>query len=238
MFSQRLYYQSHGILIHSIWKVGAMVARKRRIGIMGGTFDPIHYGHLVTAERARGDYELDQVLFLPSGTPPHKPLDQVTDVKHRYMMTVLATLTNPYFEVSRVDIDREGKSYTIDTLRILKSIYPESELFFITGADAILEIMSWKNPERLLELSEFIAATRPGFCLENSSQQVVEWFKRNNKRLHLLQVPAMAISSTDIRSRVAQGQSIRYLVPEVVEHYIKKNRLYHSQHPDREGCDE
>lgn len=204
-----------------------MSQKKLRLGVMGGTFDPIHYGHLVTAEEARGEFGLDQVLFLPSGIPPHKNPNQVTDAKHRYTMTVLATLTNPHFDVSRLDIDRDGVSYTIDTLRILKEQYgKDTELFFITGADAILEIMSWKDPEQILKLAEFIAATRPGFCLSEQLSQVKDWFARQDKRLHLLQVPAMAISSTDIRGRVSSGRSVRYLLPEEVEYYIKKNQLY------------
>ncbi len=199
----------------------------KRIGIMGGTFDPIHYGHLVTAEAARGQFQLSQVLFLPSGTPPHKDPAQVTDTKHRYTMTVLATLTNPYFEVSRVDIDRSGATYTIDALRILQDLHGSNvRLFFITGADAILEIMGWKDSEELLGMAEFIAATRPGFQLEDRQGTIHHWFSSQNKRLHILQVPAMAISSTDIRTRVHNGESIRYLVPETVDYYIRKNRLY------------
>jgi len=209
--------------------------KRLKIGIMGGTFDPIHYGHLVTAEGARSEYQLDQVLFLPSGTPPHKNPHAVTDSEHRYMMTVLATLTNPHFEASRVDIDREGVSYTIDTLKIVRNLYSDNcDLFFITGADAILEIMSWKDPENLLQIAEFIAATRPGFSLESKSNKIKDWFDCHKKRLHLLRVPAMAISSTDIRRRVAKGHSIRYLVPEQIEHYIQRHKLYHCNRPNSE----
>lgn len=199
----------------------------RKIGIMGGTFDPIHYGHLVTAEAALGEYQLDQVLFLPSGTPPHKDTRKVSDAKHRHLMTVLATLTNPQFEVSRLDIDREGVTYTIDSLRLLKEHYgPNTELYFITGADVVMELMNWKTPERLLELAEFIAATRPGFSYGSKKSEVTDWFIKHDKRLHELKVPAMAISSTDVRQRVKSNKSIRYLVPETVEYYIHKNNLY------------
>lgn len=199
--------------------------RAKRIGIMGGTFDPIHYGHLVTAEGARGEYSLDHVLFLPSGIPSHKNPQQVTDPDHRYLMTVLATLTNPHFGASRIDIDREGVTYTIDTLTDLQQIYGvETELFFITGADVIMNIMTWKDTKKMLQLADFIAATRPGFKFE--SDKMKEWFAQQDKRLHQLQVPAMAISSTDIRQRVMDGKSIRYLVPETVESYIRKNKLY------------
>ncbi|NLL42357.1 MAG: nicotinate-nucleotide adenylyltransferase [Firmicutes bacterium] len=198
-----------------------------RIGIMGGTFDPVHYGHLVTAEGARCVYKLDQVFFLPSGKPPHKLMKQVSDAEHRYMMTVLATLTNPHFEVSRLDIDREGISYTIDTLKYLREYYgPEAELFFITGADAIFEITDWKDHDEYLTIAHFIAAARPGFALEELPKATQDWVDKHANRFHVLNVPAMAISSTEIRERVRSGMSIRYLVPEPVEHYIKRHKLY------------
>lgn len=198
-----------------------------RVGIMGGTFDPVHYGHLVTAEGARSGFELDQVLFMPSGRPPHKTTKQVSSSEDRYMMTVLATLTNPYFEVSRIDIDREGISYTIDTLRILRQQYgPDAELFFITGADAIFEIMGWKDSDEYLKIAQFIAATRPGFSLEELPVATQKWVGQHQERFHVLRVPAMAISSTEIRERVRSGDSIRYLVPEQVDHYIRRHRLY------------
>jgi nicotinate-nucleotide adenylyltransferase len=194
---------------------------------MGGTFDPVHYGHLVTAEGARFEYGLDQVLFLPSGKPPHKTNKQVSEAEHRYMMTVLATLTNPHFEVSRLDIDREGVSYTIDSLRILREKFgPQTELFFITGADAIFEITDWKDSEEYLTIAHFIAAARPGFCLEELPQTTQNWVGEHGDRFHVLRVPAMAISSTEIRERVRKGTSIRYLVPEQVEHYIRRHGLY------------
>ncbi len=198
-----------------------------KVGIMGGTFDPVHYGHLVTAEGARCEYGLDQVLFLPSGKPPHKTDKQVTDAEHRYMMTVLATLSNPYFEVSRLDIDREGLTYTIDALRTLRELYgPDVELYFITGADAIFEITNWKDSDEYLDIAHFIAAARPGFSLEELPQSTQKWVGQHGDRFHVLKVPAMAISSTEIRERVQGNTSIRYLVPEQVEHYIKRHGLY------------
>lgn len=198
-----------------------------RLGIMGGTFDPVHYGHLVTAEGARSAFDLDQVLFLPTGKPPHKTMARVSDAEHRYMMTVLATLTNPHFEVSRLEIDRKGVSYTIDTLRILREHYgPKTELFFITGADAIFDIMSWKDAEDYLTIAHFVAASRPGFSLEELPESTQEWIDQRQDRFHVLRVPAMAISSTEIRERVSSGNSIRYLVPESVEHYIRRQHLY------------
>lgn len=204
-----------------------MTEAVRKLGIMGGTFDPIHFGHLVTAEAARKEFGLERVLFLPSGTPPHKNPQGVSDAEHRYMMTVLATLSNPYFDVSRVDIDREGISYTVDTLRILREQYgDDTELYFITGADAILEIMRWKSSDELLQLAQFIGATRPGFELDSIPPETKAWLDQYPDRVHMIKVPALAISSTDIRERVRSGNSIRYLVPEPVEHYIRRNGLY------------
>lgn len=204
-----------------------MSSKGVKIGIMGGTFDPVHYGHLVTAEGARCEFGLDHVLFMPSGIPPHKTKKKVSSPEHRYMMTVLATLTNPHFEVSRIDIDREGISYTIDTLLILREQYgPTAELYFITGADAIFEIMNWKDADKLLKIAHFIAATRPGFSLEELPVKTQQWVDEHQDRFHVLKVPAMAISSTDIRKRVRNGHSIRYLVPEPVDHYILRHGLY------------
>ncbi|NLJ81315.1 MAG: nicotinate-nucleotide adenylyltransferase [Firmicutes bacterium] len=204
-----------------------MAAKIARVGVMGGTFDPIHFGHLVTAEGARCEFGLDQVLFLPSGQPPHKDLKEVTPANHRYMMTVLATLTNPYFEVSRIDIDRRGISYTIDSLKCLRQEYGAgTELFFITGADAVFEIMTWKDSKKLLEIAHFIAATRPGFSLEDLPAETRAWIAKHRERFYVLQIPAMAISSTNIRQRVRDGHSIRYLVPQQVDYYIRRHWLY------------
>jgi nicotinate-nucleotide adenylyltransferase len=214
------------------------MSKLSKLGIMGGTFDPIHYGHLVTAEGARFTFGLDQVLFMPSGRPPHKKDAQVSDAEHRYMMTVLATLTNPHFEVSRLEIDRPGTSYTIDTLRALQEQYgPGTELYFITGADAIFDIATWKDCDECLALAHFVAATRPGFSLDHLPASTRQWVARHKERFHILQVPAMAISSTEIRERVRAGSSIRYLVPEPVEHYIRRQRLYVQALPQsRERC--
>ncbi|MGI6606778.1 MAG: nicotinate-nucleotide adenylyltransferase [Peptococcia bacterium] len=202
--------------------------RNKRIGLMGGTFDPIHQGHLVTAEAARSEFSLEKVIFVPSGNPPHKMASTVTNKEQRYLMTVLATAANPYFEVSRVEIERPGQSYAIDTVRYFKSrMDNESELFFITGADAIFEIVTWKDVEGLFDRCTFIAATRPGFNLDALREKLI-------KRLSLqclekiipLEVPAMAISSTDIRERIRNNRTVKYLLPEEVENYIYKNKLY------------
>ncbi|MDR2712025.1 MAG: nicotinate-nucleotide adenylyltransferase [Clostridiales bacterium] len=199
---------------------------KKRVGLMGGTFDPIHYGHLVTAESARTKFGLDQVIFIPCGDPPHKDKGKVSPAAQRLMMVTLATITNSYFHVSDVEIRREGYSYTYDTVEYFHKHYRGScELFFITGADAIRSIYSWKNMELLLERCFFIAATRPGFNLEEWERQ--EQLPLNLwQRIHFMAIPALAISSTDIRSRVGKGEAIKYLLPREVEAYIGKQGLY------------
>lgn len=203
-----------------------------RIGIMGGTFDPIHYGHLVTAEAARWEFQLDRVMFIPAGNPPHKSSRRVSPAEDRFAMSLLATVTHPNFSVSPLEMEREGPSYTVDTLKDLKAVYANAELYFITGADAILEILSWKNPEELLLTSSFVAASRPGY----SSQQLDELLEKLppelRERIIPLQVPALAISSSDLRRRVAEGRPIKYLLPEAVESYIRKAGLYLSENDD------
>jgi len=193
-----------------------------RIGIMGGTFDPIHYGHLVTAEEALVQFNLDKVVFMPTGTPVRKTHREVTPAEHRYLMTVIATASNPDFEVSRMEVDRPGPTYTVDTMLALRADFgPETDLFFITGADAVWEILTWKDSEVLADVCSFIAATRPGYDLSRFSRDDAD-------RMHVefMEVPALAISSTDIRRRVAERRPIRYLLPEAVAAYIRKNRLY------------
>lgn len=193
---------------------------------MGGTFDPIHYGHLVTAEAARSRFDLDAVVFVPSGRPPHKKDYPVTASEHRYLMTVVAVVTNQYFDVSRMEIDREGYSYTVDTIREFRRLFPDTELYFITGADAVLEILTWKNMREILDDCHLIAATRPGYELDNLRNHLKHGVGENINKIHAIEVPALAISSTAIRKRVAQGQPIKYLLPEAVEQYILKNKLY------------
>ncbi|MDN5347290.1 MAG: nicotinate-nucleotide adenylyltransferase [Clostridia bacterium] len=194
---------------------------------MGGTFDPIHFGHLVTAEAARHEFSLEKVIFVPSGLPPHKKGYQVTPAEHRYRMTVLATRNNPYFAVSRVEIDRPGYSYAIDTVLEFRKCYgKEVELYFITGADAILEILTWKDVNLLLQECQFIAATRPGFHLERLQEALPGLPVEGRHRIHFIEVPALAISSTDIRKRVKEGRPIKYLLPDDVEEYIRCHDLY------------
>ncbi|MCS7234594.1 MAG: nicotinate-nucleotide adenylyltransferase [Armatimonadota bacterium] len=199
-----------------------------RIGIMGGTFDPVHLGHLVTAEEARWQLGLDRVIFVPNRHPPHKDPGEVTDPEHRFRMTFLATATNPYFDVSREEIDRPGPSYTVDTLRAFRARWAGVELFYITGADAIHQILrgEWHRTEELLRLCEFIAASRPGYSLNREDWHNSSIGRAYRDRIHLLEIPALAISSTEIRWRVRNGKPIRYLVPEAVEQYIVKHGLY------------
>ncbi len=204
--------------------------RTRRIGVMGGTFDPIHYGHLFAAEEARSCFDLVEVVFVPTGNPPHKEAGPELPAEERYLMTVMATADNPNFRVSRIETDREGLSYTLDTLRALRSGYGKNTaMYFITGADAILEIMTWKEPERILEECCIIAATRPGYDLARLEKALPPAERKRRKtdpHVFVLEIPALAISSTDIRKRVAEGQPIRYLVPESVVQFITKNGFY------------
>ncbi|MDA8334518.1 MAG: nicotinate-nucleotide adenylyltransferase [Peptococcaceae bacterium] len=196
------------------------------IGIMGGTFDPIHYGHLVTAEGARSDFGLDTVVFVPAARPPHKEPRRILAAEHRLTMTTLAVDTNPYFSVSAMEVERRGPSYTIDTVREMQLCYPGREIYFITGADAVLEILTWKNVGELMEMCYFIAATRPGYQLENLQVKLASLPPGRLARIHSLVVPALAISSTDIRQRVREGRPIKYLLPEVVEDHIHREGLY------------
>jgi nicotinate-nucleotide adenylyltransferase len=188
---------------------------------MGGTFDPIHHGHLVAAEEARYAFGLERVLFIPAGTPWQKESRSVTSAEQRYEMTQLAIGDNDQFEVSRVELDHEGPTYTIETLRKLRdTLGPGAELYFVTGADAILQILTWKDPEDALELATFVAVSRPGHDLHELEELGV------SDRVVRLEIPALAISSTDIRRRVAEGRPIRYLVPEQVRRYIEEHGLY------------
>jgi len=194
----------------------------RRLGVMGGTLDPIHYGHLVTAEEALVQFALDEVVFVPTGKPWMKLERNVSPAEDRYLMTVIATASNPRFRVSRVEIDRDGPTYTVDTLRTLAAENPDAELYFITGADAMLEIFEWKDTDEVLALAHFIAATRPGYDLTLFEAKT----PTQHPNVSVMNIPALAISSTDVRERVHAGRPIRYLVPEGVKSYIEKAALY------------
>ena len=200
-------------------------AKKLRVGILGGTFDPIHYAHLATVEFIRCKYNLDKVIFIPSGNPPHK-LWNITDKYDRYNMVVLATKNNENFVVSDMEIGKNGKTYTVETLRELKKMYPTCELFFITGADAICDIEAWKDVAENFKLATFIAATRPGISLLRAQDYIEKLEKKYNAKIINVYVPSLDISSTYIRDQLNQGKSVRYLIPENVESYIKEKGLY------------
>jgi nicotinate-nucleotide adenylyltransferase len=194
----------------------------RRIGVMGGTFDPIHHGHLVAADQARWQFELDRVVFVPTGQPWQKPVG-VSPAEDRYRMTEIATASNPAFAVSRLELDHQGPTYTVDTLRRLRAeLAGGTRLFFIIGADAVLQLLTWKEPEQVLAQAEFIAATRPDFDLDSLVGQV----PGATGRVHRMEMPALAISSTDIRARVARGAPVQYQVPDGVARYIHEHDLY------------
>jgi nicotinate-nucleotide adenylyltransferase len=190
-----------------------------RIGIMGGTFDPIHNGHLVAASEVAALYDLSEVIFVPTGQPWQKTDREVTEAEDRYLMTVLATATNPAFSVSRIDIDRPGLTYTIDTLRELREDHPDAELFFITGADALAQILDWRSADEVFSMAHFVGVTRPGYELA-----LDERFPQGT--VSLLEIPALTISSSDCRNRVSRAMPIWYLVPDSVVRYIDKRHLY------------
>ncbi len=195
-------------------------AASKRVGIMGGTFDPIHHGHLVAASEVAAAYDLDEVVFVPTGRPWQKSDREVSPAEHRYLMSVIATASNPRFWVSRVDIDRAGPTYAVDTVADITEQRPEAELFFVTGADALAQILSWKDADRLLARPDlhFVGVTRPGY--ELTAQHLP------TAPVTLLEVPALAISSSDVRGRVAAGRPVWYLVPDGVVQYIGKHGLY------------
>ncbi|GAA4153433.1 nicotinate-nucleotide adenylyltransferase [Actinomadura keratinilytica] len=189
---------------------------------MGGTFDPIHHGHLVAASEVAHVFSLDEVVFVPTGRSAHKEGRLITPAEDRYLMAVIATASNPRFSVSRIDIDRPGPTYTVDTLRDMRRLHgPDTELFFITGADALSKMLTWHNAEELFELAHFIGCTRPGHKLADPGLP--------DGRVSLMEVPALAISSTECRDRVRAGEPIWYLVPDGIVQYINKRALYHDQ---------
>lgn len=197
---------------------------QKRIGIMGGTFDPIHYGHLRAADDAHAALQLSEVIFMPTGQPPHKTGRNITLAEDRYTMTLLATVDCPYFTVSRIEIDKPGYSYTIDTLKTLQSMpeYTNAQFYFITGLDAILDIVTWKNPEEIMNICKFVAVSRYGY----THKRMEELPKELRAAIIPLEIPLLAISSTGLRDRVKRSWSIRFLVPPTVEHFIQKKYLY------------
>ena len=192
----------------------------RRAGIFGGTFNPIHTGHLIIAEEIREKLRLERLVFVPARSPPHKKDPTIVSPHHRYQMISLAINSNSHFEVSDVEMNRHGRSYTVDTLEAFRSIYPkETELLFIMGLDQALEIPTWKDPDRLFSLAEIAVVSRPGYSADGFREEI-------RKRVHWFQGRSIDISSTQIREKVRRGESIKYLVPKPVENYIYKNGLY------------
>ncbi|MEZ5088079.1 MAG: nicotinate-nucleotide adenylyltransferase [Tessaracoccus sp.] len=205
----------------------AGLERPYRLGVMGGTFDPIHHGHLVAASEVAAKFHLDEVVFVPTGVPWQKSHRQVSSAEDRYLMTVIATASNPRFSVSRVDIERAGNTYTVDTLKDLRAERGDDvELFFITGADAVRQILTWHGADQLFDLANFVGVTRPGVPMTSADLAHLP-----KDRVTLLEVPALAISSTDCRIRVRAQQPIWYLVPDGIVQYIAKRGLY----PAEEG---
>ncbi len=198
---------------------------KLKIGIMGGTFDPIHYAHLATAEYVRENFNLDKVLFIPTGNPPHKAKLR-TDKVDRYNMVVLATMNNQYFITSAMEIDRDKRTYTVDTLKELHKIYPNSEIYFITGADTICDMETWKNVKENFKLATFIAATRPGISGEEANLKIERLKNLYGAKIKTIGVPSLDISSTYIREQIKERKSIRYLIPEDVKNYIYEKNIY------------
>ncbi len=196
---------------------------QRKIGVMGGTFDPIHHGHLVAASEVADRFDLDEVIFVPTGQPWQKSSRAVSPAEDRYLMTVVATASNPRFSVSRVDIDREGPTYTADTLADLHAAMPDDQLFFITGADALAAILSWRRVDEIFRYAHFVGVTRPGYELEDDHLP--------DGAVTLVEVPAMAISSSECRERVSAGRPVWYLVPDGVVQYISKRNLYRESGP-------
>lgn len=205
--------------------------RPWRLGVMGGTFDPIHHGHLVAASEVQARFDLDEVVFVPTGQPWQKAGKQVSPAEDRYLMTTIATASNPRFSVSRVDVDRPGDTYTVDTLRDLRArLGPDVALFFITGADALSQILTWRGVEELFDLAHFVGVSRPGVPLQEKDISHLPADK-----VTLLEVPALAISSTACRDRVRDRLPIWYLVPDGIVQYITKRGLYSEPAPTKEN---
>lgn len=197
----------------------------QRLGIFGGTFDPIHHGHLVAAEEARCQLDLDKVLFVPARVPPHKPAQPISPASHRLRMIELAVASNPYFAVSRIDIDRPSPSYTVHTLESLRAEWGAGpRFFFIEGPDSLSDIVCWYQPQRLIELCELAVVARPGFEIDLDGLE--RQLPGLSDHLHWVDMPLLEISSTDLRARVRAGRSISYFVPSEVETYIRQHGLY------------
>ncbi|NLD46096.1 MAG: nicotinate-nucleotide adenylyltransferase [Clostridiaceae bacterium] len=199
----------------------------KRIAVLGGTFNPIHNGHLIIAEMIREEFDLNKIIFIPSGKPPHKKADEVSDVEHRYNMVLGAVRGNTRFEVSRVEIERQGYTYTVDTLKELKQLYgANTQLYYLIGADVLFDLLTWRNFEEVFRICEFIVALRPGYEEDDFNRQIQFLSTKYCAKFHTKSLPLIEISSTLIRNKVREGKSIRYLVPEAVERYIIEKGLY------------
>lgn len=204
---------------------GELTMGKKRVGIFGGTFDPIHMGHLIVAETIMDEFHLDKVVFIPAAVPPHKLDKQISPAKHRYMMTMLATCSNPRFQVSDMEMHRQGPSYSRDTLaQLIEEHGRDTEFYFIVGADSVENLHTWNHIDELLTMCHFIGASRPG-CMPDM-EKIAQRFGPLAEKIHCLETPELEISSTEIRHRVGQKRTIRYIVPETVEQYIYKEKLY------------
>lgn len=219
-----LYIADSACFVEDIGK-GELAVGKKRVGIFGGTFDPIHMGHLIVAETIMDEFHLDKVVFIPAAVPPHKLDKQISPAKHRYMMTMLATCSNPRFQVSDMEMHRQGPSYSRDTLaQLIKEHGSDTEFYFIVGADSVENLHTWNRIDELLTMCHFIGASRPG-CMPDM-EKIAQRFGPLAEKIHCLETPELEISSTEIRHRVGQKRTIRYIVPETVEQYIYKEKLY------------
>lgn len=196
-----------------------------KVGVLGGSFDPIHYGHLVAAEEVRYRLQLPEVLFVPAGEPPHKLFRGMSSVEHRLAMVNLAIQSNPFFKLSRVDVDRPGPHYSVDTVALLRQeLGADADIYFIVGLDSLLEMGTWREPERLLRICRVVGVTRPGY--EDVSKVPLEIHQAGKDRVLIVSIPEMDISSSNLRQRVKDGMPIKYQLPEAVEEYIYRNGLY------------
>lgn len=197
-----------------------------KIGIMGGTFNPIHNGHLILSEHIREECKLDKIIFIPTGNPPHKDLGDILDNKTRKEMVELAIAPNPYFTISTIEMDRKGVSYTVDTIRELKRKYSQAELYIIIGGDSLLNLEKWKDYKELISNNKLLVADRYRANMKETREKIEEFNKKYNSNIVKVNNPIIHISSTNIRDRIRKGLSIKYLLPESVEEYIEKNNLY------------
>jgi nicotinate-nucleotide adenylyltransferase len=197
------------------------------IGILGGTFDPVHYGHLAAAQEAAAVLGLDRVLFLPANDPPHKREESVTAAAQRLAMVKLAIADNPLFDLCEIELYRSGPSYTVDTLRSLRSTLPNTELYFIVGMDSLTELPGWHDPIGILDLAHVIAVHRPGWNTVDVRDLVAK-IPTAASRVQVIPMPGLDLSATDLRSRIHDGRPVRYLIPDPVIGYIREHGLYRS----------